>query len=194
MQLKPPQSELAVDCEHCQVRPPLKRTKAYSLDVKCCDFSPFISCFAFGELIQTHPAPFALLGDDDNLIWTKLGVVHHLRHRKDRRVCGFFDNGQCLVWQQRPATCYSFYCASQQPETWSSLEDRLLAREVDLLKSWFFYLGLSDSLWRQWGEFMDWDAQVSIPEELVITNRSEAISQYLKSREWLKSLASEQKL
>lgn len=178
-------SEREVDCYNCQVHLPLKREKNYDAKVKCCDFSPFVSCFSLGALVHSGVDLIPILEGSRELAITVLGVVHSHKHRKQKQICHFYSDGNCEIWSQRPPICYTFYCASRKTQVLQSLEEHLLTHEAQLLHKWFQHLQLDESLWRQWGDCMDETPGAPIPEDLLLGDWNEAYDLFLKSYNWL---------
>lgn len=184
--------EPLVDCKTCQVHVPLVRSQVYHPETKCCEFTPFVSGFAVGAFLQEN-GEWPHFSQD--FVYTLFGVMHPLSLRKSKNpvLCGFFDRKQkkCSIWPQRPATCATFFCASQKKEgskSYSQIEDKLQALEVGLLKLWFDEKRLSEELWEHWGDYMEKDTSLrDLDSRLLFISKSDAFKHYRNLYFWLKT-------
>lgn len=179
-----------IDCSSCQVTAPLSRPHEYNKQSKCCEFSPFVSAFALGALIEEGVDLHSFCQQSpETLVWTGLGVVHSLAHRKSvDQVCHFFHQGKghCQIWQHRPATCMSFFCVYEGTKKMDRFENKLLELETEALLDWHFASGGDLQQWSQWGLAMEAEPIVAIPSELIFSSMDEAVAHYTKSWKWLK--------
>lgn len=180
-----------MDCVSCQVRAPSRRLVEYQPDRKCCEFSPFVSAFAMGALLQSQVDVEALvLEAQGQLVLTQLGVIHSHRHRKQQgALCHFFDKEkrQCSIWSQRPAICFSFFCTQRESKIFSTLESDLLNQETELLQHWYFESGGTHSAWDQWGLAMEEHPLVDLPEAMLVKEWEQASQIYQEASEWLRA-------
>jgi Fe-S-cluster containining protein len=193
-QLEPALSSPSVDCDQCQVRAPLKRDGVYSAQRKCCEFSPFLSSFAVGALIEQGVDLETLFeASAGGLILTKLGMVHSFTHRKNpTALCHFYNpkKRNCHIWKQRPAICYSFFCAHEKKSELKDLESRLLEEETALLHQWYLEKIGDKELWAQWGLVMEEVPLVALPRELLLSSWFEAEAHYIQCLQWLRTQTS----
>jgi len=186
--------ETKIDCQSCLVSKELKRNESeYNSKDKCCRFSPFWSAFAIGSWIEKEkrlPIFF-----DRKPIFTWFGISHSINDRHNpESLCQYYQpsSGQCGIWSERPATCFTFFCTSEWPlgqKMYSQLEDDLMSEEAQLLKSYFFQTKNSPLLWENWINFMDKDPQTPLDKDLIINSENIAYEHYLKSFQWLKELS-----
>lgn len=190
-QESPKLSEEAVNCVQCRVVKATSAPHPYNPETKCCEFSPFVSCFALGRLIQQGADLSVLYRQSENhLVATQLGLIHSHSHRQtSHSLCQFFDRKSkaCQIWSQRPAICFFFFCVTEKKGQWNALEHKVLEKEAELLQRWFFEQGGSEQDWARWGLIMEPQPVIDIPESLVFDNWNEARSWYLQSYEWLNS-------
>ena len=183
-------SSKLVDCDSCRVHPPHYRMSEYSPKNKCCEFSPFISSFAAGALIEQGTDLRRIVEESGGeLVPTQLGIVHNQSHRKKvRSLCRFYDSNSrgCQIWQQRPPTCYTFFCVTEKTKQWEPLENKWLEEETGWLKQWFQKLDLSEDVWAEWGLYMEADPLVELPEALKFEKWEIAESLYVESLNWLR--------
>ncbi len=185
----PQLADKEVDCRTCQVSPPLRRPDGYNPVTKCCQFSPFLSCFALGAHI--HQGGDLTFLEQEHLVCTPLGVVHSHEHRSQQdSLCHFFrdETKDCAVWKNRPATCYTFFCISRKQDRLKKWESQLLEDETELLSDWFDHMELPEDLWQEWGDSMDERPKVPIPQAMIISDVEKAKSLYLSSYKWLNKL------
>ncbi len=186
--------EKKIHCQPCLVSQGLKRNEAeYGVKDKCCRFSPFLSAFAIGSWIEKENR--LPIFNDRKPIFTWFGISHSFEDRQNpKSLCQHYQSstGQCGVWSERPATCFTFFCTSQWPrgqKMYSELEDFLLASEAQLLKSYFLQTQNSAILWENWVNFMEKVPRTPLAEDLIINSEDEAYMHYLKSFQWLKGLS-----
>lgn len=180
-----------MDCGSCSLKEPLTRTQSYSKQVKCCDFTPFWSGFGVGAWLHGGKKLGPLIEKGDFEL-TVFGLIHSVKKRRIHRApCDLLKDGLCSIWQQRPATCMSFFCASQYKDglnAYAELEADLLKVEATLLGRWYFDQDGSDSLWQTWGQYMEKEAPLeSLPKALRLPSIEEAEAHYIGMREWLKN-------
>lgn len=184
---KPPQlGPEGLDCVNCEVAKPLSRASHFNVKSKCCDFSPFVSAFAMGAELKKGELPhFQAWAQNTSLLWTSLGLIHTQDHYQDLgSLCELFEKGKCAIWENRPPTCYSFFCAGMRPEVEGKFETWAMEKEANLLKAWFDELGLSLEVWEGWCIALDRNPGSIIPEELIL-EPLEALEVYKKAYEWL---------
>jgi len=193
--VKPPNlKEPLVDCDNCQLKSPLKRTGIYQVDRKCCEFSPYWSSFGIGAWLDAGNTLGSLKAvDNGEMILTSIGVIHTLEHRAGKEnLCLNFNkqNNNCSIWSQRPATCFSFFCASQYEtgiSQYSILEDWLLSIESAAIKIYFYKNGIAPEVWQKWVEYMEEEPDPeTFPHELLIHNYSDAEKLYKDSYYWFR--------
>ncbi len=191
---KPNLRDDRVDCDACQVRAPLERVEAYSAQTKCCEFSPFVSAFAVGAWIADGGDLKGLMERAPSVVMTKLGLIHNQGHRASAAdLCQFFDseNRQCKIWQHRPATCMTFFCASKFKKTFlNELENQWMWLETDLLKRWYDEQGGDGELWAQWVEALEDQPQQSIPADFILESLADVETLYSESWAWAQKKAS----
>lgn len=179
--------EPKVDCQSCRVDSSLARTDQYSEQTKCCDFTPLWSAFAVGAWLKQNPN----WQPPQSGLLTVFGLMHELAMRNTKSLCHYFDKaeGRCGIWQQRPATCYSFYCASQYSrglEVYAQLEQQLLLSEAQLLKKHFDDRGGLALDWQTWCDYMEQTTTLTkLPESLLLPDWSMARLFYSQSYDWL---------
>ncbi len=188
-EIAPVLSEKAVDCMNCSVQPPLTRAMEYTVETKCCEFSPFLSAFAAGALLHEGADLERFYSQaQGELVLTRLGILHNLQHRKKRRLCAFYNKPQrsCQIWHHRPATCFTFFCVTEKTKRWESIEIELLESEADWLHHWHVHKKGSADDWARWGLVMEEQPVIEIPETLLIRQWDQAEPYFREAYRWLK--------
>ena len=180
--------EPLVDCRTCKVQESLGGELGYSAEKKCCEFSPWLSTFALGAFLEKNPQWAPSFGFK-NFCWSWMGVNHPLSKRNgSKSLCQFFDSslGSCEVWEVRPATCFSFYCASSKGKNfYENREGSHLAWEAFLVEPWYDYLGGSQEGWSLFCEYMDPHPSRELPQWMCFDHWEEAKKSYVRSWNWL---------
>ena len=187
--------EPQIDCDSCKVRPPLVRMEIYQPDTKCCEFSPLWSGFGVGAWLKRGHRLNQLSGwEKGGWEITVLGLLHDREHRLQKKsLCHFFSKTEkkCEIWENRPPTCYSFFCSSRHKDgikVYGDLEKWLLKTEAQLLQVWFDSQINNSILWQQWCELMDEKpVNFDLPVELRLGSIEEAEKHYIKMFDFLNS-------
>ena len=190
----PTLKEPLVDCDNCQLKSPLTRVGKYAVESKCCEFSPYWSSFGIGAWLEGGHSLSSLSAiTNGEMILTSIGIMHTLEHRAQKdSLCLLFNkkSNNCSIWKERPAICFSFFCASEHKtgiSQYSILEDWLLSIEAAALKIYFYRNGIAPEVWQKWVEYMEQEPDPeSFPHELLLDSYVEAEALYKESYAWFK--------
>lgn len=167
-----------IDCVSCsRSLANWQRSPRVKANLKCCTFQPFVPNFMVGELLVStklqaqdlengRSIPLGLVASPNYLRdFERLSVAPQYFGNEPQLLCSHFEptNGQCRIWQARPAVCATYFCdaessghsctkeratdrqkASEASFDWPRLEQFLYYVEVNLAHHVLLELGFVD--------------------------------------------------